>query len=859
MSRDPSRGSAHSASLSLAGDETAPESLLEAAGVGIVVYRPDSTVERVDERVARFFGLSGEALVGVERKRVLEEYLRPCLDGPDEFGEFAGRSAADGVDGVDGVDCRVVGAEQREPRVLRCHSHPISDGRLAGGRIDQFVDVTPAGTDTGAPETTLDDTDSPDRRKALEESRNRYRTLVENFPNGAVTLVDEELRYATVGGTPLEDAESTPHELTGQRLADALPPELADLVLPHYRAVLGGGERRLFEATVGDAEYRFRIVPVRDDEGEVFAAMGMSQDVTERTRREAALEKRERILRELHAATRAFYPPQSTRDVSEFVVEFLRNALAFSYASVKLFDEGEGVLRPMARATSDDGLGDGVTQPGDGPIWNAYRTGDTRMVDRAALRTAGVDADADGGRALIVPIGDFGVIVAFPAADGSFDEVDVDLAEVVAANAQAGFHGLQSDRVRTSLAAELSEQQGRVADLRTIVDAIQRVQERVSSTETQAALDTGVCEELVELARVDFAWIGRPKTTETDLVPTASAGGRAEYLDSVRTGGEESVIPAQRAARTHERYEVANISQHVREQRWAKEALSAGFRSVLSAPLLYDDVLYGVLTIYSETEAAFTETYERLVTDVASLALNYGRMLERRRADARRQQTVLEFEFEDASYPLQQLAQRTDSEVRFEAVTEVSEAEVSVVATVGEGELGRLHEYAATATAIEELRTFGDPEHRQILVTVRKPFLVTDVTKHGGRIVDAVSDRTGTRIRIELLDSATRRPLFDFLASRYDDIDLVAQQAVTTEASAVGSLSTEILTERQYDILYAAYRGGYYETPRKITGQDLAESFDISSPAIYKHLQAAHKKLLDHVLGAVRITGDNGS
>jgi predicted DNA binding protein len=44
--------------------------------------------------------------------------------------------------------------------------------------------------------------------------------------------------------------------------------------------------------------------------------------------------------------------------------------------------------------------------------------------------------------------------------------------------------------------------------------------------------------------------------------------------------------------------------------------------------------------------------------------------------------------------------------------------------------------------------------------------------------------------------------------------------------------------------LNAAYHGGYYETPRSVTGEDLADTFDISGPAVSKHLQAAHRKVL---------------
>ncbi|MFC6757000.1 PAS domain-containing protein [Halomicroarcula sp. GCM10025894] len=126
------------------------------------------------------------------------------------------------------------------------------------------------------------------RERELSESRNRYRTLVENFPNGAVTLVDRDLRYTMVGGTPIDVAETTARELQGQKLTAALPAALADLLVPHYRAALDG-EERSFSGAIGGHDYRFRIVPVTGDDGDVFAAMGVSQDVTDEMDREREL------------------------------------------------------------------------------------------------------------------------------------------------------------------------------------------------------------------------------------------------------------------------------------------------------------------------------------------------------------------------------------------------------------------------------------------------------------------------------------------------------------------------------------------------------------------------------------------
>ncbi|GAA0285539.1 PAS domain S-box protein [Halobacterium noricense] len=136
------------------------------------------------------------------------------------------------------------------------------------------------------------------RNDAVEASRRRYETLVANVPNGAVALVDDDLRYVTVGGSPVDADGRTAEDLEGLRVEDALSGELADVLAPRYRAALDG-ESSAFEHEIGDRVNQFHVFPVYDD-GEVTAAMGMSQDVTERAEREQQLARYETIFETLN-------------------------------------------------------------------------------------------------------------------------------------------------------------------------------------------------------------------------------------------------------------------------------------------------------------------------------------------------------------------------------------------------------------------------------------------------------------------------------------------------------------------------------------------------------------------------------
>ena len=164
--------------------------------------------------------------------------------------------------------------------------------------LDAWYEVHAYPSETGLSVYFRDVTDRKQRERELEESERRYRTLVEQFPNGAVALVDEDLRYRTVGGNPSNVVDITVDEIEGKSVGEAIPPTLADELAPRYEAALDGRSDS-FEAEFDGRIFEFQVVPVRDNDGDVFAALGMSWDITERKASQRKLEESERRYRTL--------------------------------------------------------------------------------------------------------------------------------------------------------------------------------------------------------------------------------------------------------------------------------------------------------------------------------------------------------------------------------------------------------------------------------------------------------------------------------------------------------------------------------------------------------------------------------
>lgn len=140
--------------------------------------------------------------------------------------------------------------------------------------------------------------DISDRKRTeetLRRSEELYRTLAQNFPNGAVVLFDRDCRYIFADGQELERVGLSKAALEGKTIWEIYPPEFCAILEPRYRAALAGSEA-IFEAEFGGRTYLINTQPIKNERGEVWAGISTSQNISDRKQAEEAL--RQQFLRE---------------------------------------------------------------------------------------------------------------------------------------------------------------------------------------------------------------------------------------------------------------------------------------------------------------------------------------------------------------------------------------------------------------------------------------------------------------------------------------------------------------------------------------------------------------------------------
>jgi PAS domain S-box-containing protein len=710
-------------------------------------------------------------------------------------------------------------------------------------------------SETGLSVYFRDITERKERERELEQSRRRYRTLVENFPNGAVGLVDEDLRYVVIGGTPIEGVDATPEELEGTPVGETLPLEVADVMVSRYEAALDG-ETRTGEVDVNGRSYLIRTFPVRDDDGDVFAAMGMSQDITDRKRvereRETQLRQQQVVSDFGQQALEGGDLDALLADAAELVADTLDN----DYCKVLELDADAEELLLRQGVGWDEGIvGSATVSSVEADSQAAYTLATEAPVVVSDLETETrfggpdllTDHDVRSGISVIIgPIDDpWGILGTHDRSRRRYTENDANFVRAIA-------NVLSTAIERSTYQYELERQHQELATLNNLNRVVQDTSNAVIDQSTREEIEATVCERLADSGSYLFAWIGEVDTDSRTVDLRAEAGVEgylAGVTISVDPDDEHSEGPTGTALRTGETQVCHDVRVDPQYGPWREHAEEHRVGSSAAIPIAYEGTVYGVLNVYAARTNAFDDRERDVLAQLGELVGHAIAATDRKRALMNEELAELEFQVRDV-FASVGVPVEANGTITLDNVVPVRDDEFLVYGTATADAVDAVNELVEALPYWASVRFDSDDRDERASFEIRAtdPPILSTLASAGGDVDGIVIEDGTMRMTLRFPPSVDVRRIIDTVEASFPDAEMLRRRQVTRTSNGHRFARQHIaadLTDAQRATLQAAYHAGFFAWPRDVSGEDVAESMDVAPPTFHQHLRKAERKVFD--------------
>ena len=398
---------------------------------------------------------------------------------------------------------------------------------------------------------------------------------------------------------------------------------------------------------------------------------------------------------------------------------------------------------------------------------------------------------------------------------------------------------------------ELEQKRRDLERLDRINAIIRRTNRALVGAVTREGIERTVCERLADSAVYAFAWISEPHPTGGTLGARAWAGNGEASVEGISIAVDEEGTgggPTGRAIRSREVQAVRDIATDPDVEFWREAAAERGFRSSAAVPLVYDDVLYGVLNLYAERSDGFSAEERDVLGELGETIAYAINAVQSKRLLFTDRVIELEFESESAGSFFIGASGRLGATISLEGIVPSDEEADLYYMRVEGAPAEAVLALAAETPGIEGRLVSERDDESRIEFRVSSASITRSLLSQGARVKRARAENGEARIVAEVAPDTDVRTVVEGVRALFPGSELLAKREVERERRTTREFYetvTAALTDRQQAALEAAYHTGYFEWPRTSSAEEVAATMDIASPTFHQHLRAAHRKLLD--------------
>jgi len=700
--------------------------------------------------------------------------------------------------------------------------------------------------------TVRDITERKEREKQLEATRKRYQTLIDAAPD-PIFVADAETGEIVEANAAAAELRQQPRDEVIGLHQTALHPDddmdqyrdLFEYHVEHSETIkeFDDGTPVYFTTVEGD-RIPVAISTTTVSLGDRTLIHGIFRDISEERQYEDALAG-------INTAAQELLHAETDTEIAQIVVDVATEILDKTGTGVYLYDDHAEELTPAAYSEHLEDLLDEIPRfsPGDGIAWWVFAEQESARFDDVRTAEDVYNAGTPIRSELLIPLGEHGVFLVGDTDAGGFDDMTDELAETLAATAEAALdHAQQAQTLRKQerKAQSQAEQLERVNQLN---DRIRTIMQALIQADSHEAITRHVCDSLVSLDGFAYVWIGEPDSTTNELRIAAEAGSPQNYLEAVSLEqAADNTLPAVRATRNRTSIIEPQIASNLQGTEWRNTALLHEFRSVISVPLLYDEFQYGVLTIYSNRSGEFNEHAQSVLTELGHLVGYALNATDQRNALLGSETVDVTFDLTNCTDLFVEFAAELSAEIQIENVIPRSDNAYLVHFVCEKTETESIWTVAEDFPPIIELQVISESDRTLYEAIVVGDCLVATLATIGANIQSSIISENRCQISASLSEERERQTFVERLKESYPDIDVSIRKHTTSSSEISGErLLDDSLTDRQQDVLRTAYYSGFFDQQRKRTGSEIATSLDVSQPGFATRLRAAQRNLFSGI------------
>jgi|GEM_PF-227943 len=852
--------------------------IVDTSPVGIVRLDAEGIVRNANDRAEEILNRSADAVDGIDERIDTLDPVMP--DGePISADELPTRRVA--VEGEEIRDFEIGVLNPDDDRVwLSMSGTPLrdDDGEIAGAVVT-FADVT----DRKLREAALEEyaqqqqTLSQLRRQALEGEDldelfeatveqvadvldHEYTKVLEIEEGGDKLLLRSGVGWheGIVGSTTVDTRENSQAGYTLQRSEPVVVEDLEtetrftgpELLTSHD--VSGG-----ISVIIGPRDNPWGVLGTHTTDEREYDEYEVEfvQHVADLLATAVERERHDNQIAALSDVTRVLMEVESPQSVCDIVADAAHGDLELPIASVALYDEATGQLRPAAATPLGGRLHEETElfEVATGLAWEAF-VNDERRVDAPDRRIELSAEPVHLRERIALPLGKHGVLLVGVAGEGTMPDPQLDFVETVAATVRAALDRADRETTLRDREAALQRQNEDLERLARLNEVVRGIEQVLVGASTRSEIESAVCEQLATVEPYELAWIGRPDTADGGLSRVAAAGETA-YLDDVDLAAPASddPEPSLAAADAGEVSVAERVHSEPPLSAWRQAGLRYGFSSAVGVPIEYGGYRYGVLTVYGDRTTLFDERERETLVDLGDTIAYAINAVESKRALVGDEVVELELELYDPDAFVFQFLAETGGKFEFENVFLQDGRGLRTLFSATDVTDEEIRDYAERSPFVEELRRITDDDPPLFECSLTEGGFIPRLFDHGARPQQLSATAAGAQLVVELPTTVDVRGFVEMLQTLFEDVELLARRERTLETRSRREFQAELdaaLTDRQREVLRTAYFGGFFETPRRRTGKEIGASLDISQPTFNHHLRAAQRKLFGLLYGS---------